>query len=471
MLLVLTSISMILYANQHSIPDGVHINQINVEHQSVSQILAQMKQLEAHWKTYTFTFVYENEASQQVTYTGEELGIHTNLSSIATSLLDLERGTIWNKFWTRLHMRHRTYDIHMDVDHATLQSKLTQHFSFIQNNEPTNAVRTITDYDTITYTPEKNVARIDFEQLNINVQKEIQMQLQQWQDFKQNGITMKLPMYVLEAGVTVHKLKNQGVSKKIGQFTTTFRSSAGRVHNIHSVAKTMDTMLLKPQEIFSYEEVIKSAEKKYGFKQASVIVNGKFVPGIGGGICQVSTTLYNAILRSGLEVVERRNHSVPIRYVPLGQDATFSRGNINFRFRNNTNHHLLIHTEISNQHVTVKLFGTEINENHSYIVSSKLTKVLPPPKKVVYNPKLPVGTEKVLQKGKSGFIVETKRITTENGKMIKEEIISTDTYPPTPMLVATKKNSTPEPRSQIAPKRNIIEDGVEGPIFYFQPDE
>ena len=101
---------------------------------------------------------------------------------------------------------------------------------------------------------------------------------------------------------------------------------------------------MAPGETFDYSKIIAQTEAKFGYKEAPVILNGNLVPGIGGGICQVSTTLYNAVLRSGLEIVERRNHSLPVSYVTLGQDATFANGYINFKFRNNTDAYLWIRT-------------------------------------------------------------------------------------------------------------------------------
>src|SRR5690606_20121148 len=114
---------------------------------------------------------------------------------------------------------------------------------------------------------------------------------------------------------------------------------------------------------------IARAEELYEYREAPVILNGKLVPGIGCGICQVSSTLYNAVLRSGLEIVERRNHSLPVAYLPIGQDATYAGGAINFRFKNTTGKHLIIRTEVKDRELIVKLFGT-MPDNVRYDVES-----------------------------------------------------------------------------------------------------
>ncbi|UUZ82649.1 VanW family protein [Paenibacillus sp. P26] len=186
-------------------------------------------------------------------------------------------------------------------------------------------------------------------------------------------------------------------------------NSEGRVHNVRSTAATIQDVLLKPGEVFNYAPYIEQTEKTFGFKEAPVIVNGKLVPGIGGGICQVSSTLYNAVLRAGLAIVERRSHSLPVSYVPLGQDATFASGHINFKFKNSTEHYLLIRTMSDDRSLTVKLFG-QTPQNLTYDVESVTVETLRPPVKYVLNPALPAGKQETVVQGKPGYVVETYRI-------------------------------------------------------------
>ncbi|MDF2961211.1 MAG: VanW family protein, partial [Paenibacillus sp.] len=199
-----------------------------------------------------------------------------------------------------------------------------------------------------------------------------------------------------------------------------------------------------------------------------VILNGKLVPGIGGGICQVSSTLYNAVLRAGLHIVERRNHSLPVSYVPLGQDATFASGYINFKFRNSTDHHLLIRTATDDQKITVKLFG-QIPSDLTYTIESKTIETLPIPIKYVVNPTLPNGKQQKINEGKPGYIVETFRYKIKNGVTISQERISRDTYSAQPTVIARNENGIPEGEAAPAPSRQpqapLIEDGIKGPVF------
>ncbi|MDT2192592.1 VanW family protein [Paenibacillus larvae] len=298
----------------------------------------------------------------------------------------------------------------------------------------------VTPDDLIRYEEGKSVPRIQMDILY----EEIRNQLPALGGLsaEQKPIHIRLPVYDKQPETTIATLKNQGIERKIMEYSTTFNDQAeGRLHNVRSTASVLNEQLLKPGEVFDYAKMIELAEKQYGFKEAPVIVNGKLVPGVGGGICQVSTTLYNAILRTGLEVVERRNHSLPISYAPLGQDATFSSGHINFKFRNNTGSHLLIITQTSTNGLTVKLFG-KIPPNISYDIISKTVETLPPTIKYVHNPALKDGQQKTIQSGRPGYIVETYRYKKQDGKVIATEKISRDRYSPQPTIISSNQEKS-----------------------------
>lgn len=148
----------------------------------------------------------------------------------------------------------------------------------------------------------------------------------------------------------------------------------------------------------------------------------------------MSSTLYNAVLRAGLEIVERRNHSLPVSYVPKGQDATFAEGAINFRFKNTTGKYIVIRSEVEGRQLTVKLFGT-MPANVRYEIESRTVRLLEPPVREIPNAYAPSGSRRVLQAGKAGFVVETYRTLVRDGKKVSRERVSRDTYRPTPSVV------------------------------------
>jgi vancomycin resistance protein YoaR len=197
----------------------------------------------------------------------------------------------------------------------------------------------------------------------------------------------------------------------------------------------LNDTLLQPGEVFEYGRIVAKAEKEYGYKEAPVILKGKLTPGIGGGICQVSSTLYNAALLTGLEIVERRNHSLPVSYLPRGLDATFADGYVNFKFRNSTGKQLLIRTVVSDKTVTVKLFGT-MPDNVSYRTETAELKVNPPKTQFVADPAVTPGQQKLVQKGASGYVVEAFLIKNVDGIVAERKKLSKDTYRTQDTLIA-----------------------------------
>ncbi|NMB41309.1 MAG: VanW family protein [Firmicutes bacterium] len=144
----------------------------------------------------------------------------------------------------------------------------------------------------------------------------------------------------LEPEITTDVYKN--IRTKKGSFRTGF-GGGNRAHNIFLAASSINNCLLAPGEVFSFNKATMPRDAEHGYKKAPVIVGGTVVPGYGGGICQVSSTLYNAVKNAELEVVERFPHSMPVDYVPKGMDATVSEY-LDFKFRNNRDKFILIKT-------------------------------------------------------------------------------------------------------------------------------
>lgn len=144
----------------------------------------------------------------------------------------------------------------------------------------------------------------------------------------------------------------------IGEETTIVAGSADRLHNIILAAEAIHGYVLEPGEEFSFNRIVGRRTREAGFRAAPVIVGGQFVPGLGGGICQVSSTLYSAIRDTNFQVTERRAHSRPITYLPRGRDAAVAWGIIDFRFINNTERPIRIDFEIYDRRLTARVEGT-----------------------------------------------------------------------------------------------------------------
>lgn len=172
--------------------------------------------------------------------------------------------------------------------------------------------------------------------------------------------TATLPVVSKPADIRQETLPKLGIKAQIGSATTNFPGSPGnRIFNIGVGATRFDGVLIKPGDTFSFDEVLGDVGPETGYRQELVILDKKTVPQYGGGLCQVSTTMFQAALKAGLPIVERTNHSYAVSYYsPLGMDATIYPGGPDMRFKNNTAGYILVQTRLEGTRLTFDLFGT-----------------------------------------------------------------------------------------------------------------
>lgn len=222
--------------------------------------------------------------------------------------------------------------------------------------------------------------------------------------------------------------------REIASFTTYFSpTSVARVNNIRQVAQILDGYVVRPGETFSFNHVVGPRTRAAGFDEAPVIRDGVLTPGVGGGICQVSTTLFNAAFFAGLPVVERKPHSFYIDHYPVGRDATVSYGATDLRFRNDSDTVLLLSVSTSPQSVTVSLAAPSWDRTVSYETSSFEDMVEPKsseasPRKL-RDPALPPGTISPLEPGVSGRSVTVTRVVRNPSGVLFEDAFSSSYAP------------------------------------------
>ncbi|MGH9198614.1 MAG: VanW family protein, partial [Acidimicrobiia bacterium] len=156
-----------------------------------------------------------------------------------------------------------------------------------------------------------------------------------------------------------------------------------------------------------------------GYQEAQVIVNGELVPGIGGGVCQVGTTLFNAAFFAGLPIVERSNHSLHISKYPLGRDATVNYGHQDLKFRNDTPYGFLLKAFVTSKALTLSVYSTKLGRTVEYTTSERRN-TKPPPTQYVDDPTLPAGQEVVQEEGSAGFDVTVTRTVREGENVLHQ---------------------------------------------------
>lgn len=217
---------------------------------------------------------------------------------------------------------------------------------------------------------------------------------------------------------------------ELSAYSTRYNTGdANRSHNLGLAAASIHKSLVKPGEVFSFNNIVGPRSIERGYREANVIVGNKIESGLGGGICQVSTTLYNAVLLTGLKIKERYNHNLPVSYVSLGRDATVNYGSQDFQFENNTDAPVYIRSNVNGGgNLIITVYG-----NKQYKQKVKITyvvdQVIPFDTITQRDTSLQPGEKKVIQIGKSGYIVRAFRSFYEtNGKLISTEQLSRDVY-------------------------------------------
>ena len=215
----------------------------------------------------------------------------------------------------------------------------------------------------------------------------------------------------------------------LGQCTTDFNpGNKGRTTNVLLATDFCNGVILMPGDVFSYNDSVGPRTYERGFKDATVYVGNSAEDGVGGGICQVSSTIYYAALRADLKIVERYAHSRMVTYVPLGEDATVAWGSKDFKFENNTDFPMKVVTSHKTNNLTVKLYGTQMVENKE--VKIETTQLSKTPFEVVYeiDETLPLGTEKVKSNGYTGYKTESYRVVYIDGVEVSRTFENKSTY-------------------------------------------
>ncbi len=249
---------------------------------------------------------------------------------------------------------------------------------------------------------------------------------------------LNIPVITVDPKTTTQNILTElSINRELETYSTSLENKEeNTIYNIKLSSEVINGILVKPQEIFSFNKYVGPAEKADGYKEGTIIANGVFVSGYGGGICQVSSTLYNAVLLANLPIVERYNHSVygeATKYVPLGQDAAVFYGYKDLRFKNNSDHMIVIFSKVFGDTLQVSIFGG--NEGKAEVeIISKDKKVIDYQIIREKDSKLEAGQEKVVQEGVPGYQIKTYRIVRKDGEE-KIEFLAEDTYNNIPMII------------------------------------
>ena len=229
--------------------------------------------------------------------------------------------------------------------------------------------------------------------------------------------------------VTLDKIGPEAFPDKLATFSTRYDvSDKDRTTNLELACNKINGTVVLSGDTFSYNKVVGARTAGAGYKNAKIYEAGKVVDGIGGGICQISSTLYNAVLNANLEIVERKNHQFVTSYVEPGMDATVVYGLTDFKFKNTRQYPVRVVATAKNGIATVTIYGIKEDKEYTFKFDVKRVATIPSTTEYIDDSTLPAGTEKVEQKGTNGLKTETYMTKLLNGKAISTTLVSKDTY-------------------------------------------
>lgn len=249
--------------------------------------------------------------------------------------------------------------------------------------------------------------------------------------------TYTIPLKTLYPDVTTNEIGTEAFPDKLATYSTSYASSnANRSTNIALAASKINGTVLMPGEEFSFNGTVGKRTAANGFKTATVYSNGQVTTDYGGGICQVSSTLYNTVLKANLEITNRVNHTFTVGYVPIGLDATVSWGSPDFKFKNNRSYPIKIVATTSNKRLTISVFGLKEDVEYEVELVSYKTGTIPYSTVYTTDSSLGKGKTKVVQSGSNGATSVAYKILKLNGKEVSRTLLSKDRYSPHNQIIA-----------------------------------
>lgn len=406
---------------KNTVYPGVTVHGIDFGRKSQQEVEAFFEEKNEKIATVQFTF---SDGENSATASARELGIGYDADLLARQALSVGRSgdTLANiSLITQAYVNgvylspsYRFSDSElMELLNPTLQALYTP---------PMDALFAFQGGKVIAFRPSQDGQEVAMDLLKKELQKKIPSVVEAQQE---RHVHIAIPIRVLKPKVTTEEANSLGIRELIATGTSLFQGSIpNRIFNITLAAERLNGILVAPNEVFSFNKALGDVSAFTGYKQAYVIQGGKTILGDGGGVCQVSTTLFRSLLNAGLPIMQRHAHSYRVGYYeqdsPPGFDATVYAPLVDLRFKNDTGNHILIQSDVDpiTQRLTFSLYGTK-DERAVTIAKPTITNQTPAPEPIYQDdPTLPKGTVKQVDFAAAGATVSFTRQVTKNGKVI-----------------------------------------------------
>ena len=262
---------------------------------------------------------------------------------------------------------------------------------------------------------------------------------------KENKDEYKFALKITKAEISVDDLGKEAFPYLISRYSTKYdASNRNRSTNLKIAAEKINGKVLMPGEEFSFNKIVGKRTVEAGYKEAAIYADGGVVDGLAGGICQISSTLYNSVLMANLQIAERRNHTFTTSYVPAGRDATVVWGTTDFRFINSRTYPIKIEATVNNGIVEFKIYGMQEEVEYEVKILPVRTKSIPYITSYEEDATIFPGQQIVKQAGHAGCKVTTYKELRINGEIVFKEPISNDTYKPMRAIIKVAPGNVPQ---------------------------
>ncbi len=239
----------------------------------------------------------------------------------------------------------------------------------------------------------------------------------------------QIPLIITKPTITVNQIGTEAFPDLLARFSTKYNAgNKGRTTNLKLASNKINGTVLLPGQEFSYNKVVGERTIAAGYKEAATYSNGEVVDGLGGGICQISSTLYDAVVMANLKVTTRRNHQFVTSYVGAGKDATVVWGSQDFKFVNTRKYPVKLELTVSGGVATVSVWGIKEDVEYDITIETRKIATIPFTTQYIQDPTLPAGKEVVKQAGSNGRKVEAYKVMRLNGQVVSRTLLSKDTY-------------------------------------------
>jgi len=424
--ITLLSIVIIYFQNTYSdrVIPGIFINDIYVGEMTKDEITYIYEEKNKNIGDSSFTFIYEDTIA---TISADDLNIGYDAKLISEQAVGVGKSSnILSNFFiiTNSYLNGITLNSSYTFDEDELDNHLKP-FKDLSYKKPVDAKFTVENNKVVEFSQSEDGRVLDQEKIEKFVHDRIPVIIS---SFENTNFEYLLPTITLKPEITTEEVNDYGIEEKIGEGVSYFVGSIpNRIYNIGHAASKIDGVLVAPNEEFSFNKYIGDISRLSGYKEAYVISGGRTILGDGGGVCQVSTTLFRAMLDAGLPITERHAHSYRVGYYeqqsPVGIDATIYVPSVDLKFKNDTGKHILISADFDpvNQRLTFSFFGK--SDGRKSVVSEPviLSQSGAPEPLYEEDPELPVGTTRQVDFAASGANVQFTRTVTRNGEVLIDE--------------------------------------------------